>query len=184
MITGYLVSSEINPDNLKCWKTFQAKSTSPPGSEIRFSVLNASNNETLCTISTNGSAKEYDISQCTSCAERISLKAEFVSISVAKTPLLYNWKVSYDLEVKNLTIDLGSDLKAVYSTPALSGRVVLSDETTEPNITEETEQYIKDCKCVGCLAKENNCSVKITFEALSSGKITVENPSFSYCTGG
>lgn len=183
LITGRLTSKEISLDNLRCWTIFKAKTENPAGSQVVFRILNASNNKTLCEISNDNANKGYNTSNCSACATAIRLKAELVSIDIAKTPMIHNWRIGYETGIKNLSVNIGEDQSEEYVKSVFSGQTTINDENTDPRISEEITMYASECKCMGCRATENNCTIRVGLKSLSSGRLTLNSPQFEYCIG-
>jgi len=176
-----ITSVKLDYDNIRCWEEFYANSTSPDGSEINFRIINASNNETLCNIDSMNASQGYDIRECTQCTREISLQADFYTIDAYITPRLDGWAVSYNTQIQNLNIDVGSDQANEYSNKSFYGKTALTDENTNPKISDQFTQTAKECICLGCILIQDKCSVPIKVSSESSGKLRIENPEVEYC---
>jgi len=184
MIKSYITSVAIRPDNLRCWGVFKAKAEMPSGSEIAYSIINASNNQTLCNIKPAEAAAGYDISSCTSCEQGIRLRTDMVTINVAKSPLIYNWGVGYETEIKKLGMDIGMDRTGEYAKASFYGNTTVSDENTQPKISGELTRLSTECMCKGCVISADACTIAIDFSSESSGSLILEDPNIEYCTAG
>ncbi|MFQ6055269.1 MAG: hypothetical protein ACE5J3_04730 [Methanosarcinales archaeon] len=74
-----------------------ANDTVPDGTNITYKILKASDNSTLCTISSNQANSGYDISFLT--AKSIRLYAELTTTNTLYTPSLHDWKVSWTEDI-------------------------------------------------------------------------------------
>lgn len=87
-----ITSVAISPLNLANWNKFYANATLPPGSDITYKILNATNNAMLCSITAKQAENGYNISFIN--ASSIKLYAELIP-SINGTPILHEWKVSW-----------------------------------------------------------------------------------------
>ncbi|RLI85769.1 MAG: hypothetical protein DRO76_04995, partial [Candidatus Altiarchaeales archaeon] len=181
LIYSNITSVKINPDNLKSWGKFYANATVPGGSEIQYRILNASDNSTLCKIKQEDALSGYNISSCASNTEAIRLHASMITVSTSITPLLHYWKIYYDTEIKNLKLDIGLDRTMEYVNPSFSGRTTISDDNTNPRISEKITSLLKDCDCRGCSLSGDKCTINLRFFSESSGTLILENPRLEYC---
>ena len=125
--SAYLISAPITSTSIKSWDKFYANFSVPTGTNITFSILDASTNNQLCTNLTG----EWDgISQCLNGTTSIKLKAELETSNPPATPILNEWRVTWipegvafgTLKGKVTDKDSGSPIEgAVVSTNGYSG---------------------------------------------------------------
>ncbi len=180
-IYANITSVKLDYDNVRCWNKFYANSSSPDGSEIKFRIINASNNETLCNIDATNASQGIGIQDCTQCAGEIKLQADFYTIDAYITPVLAGWALDYTTQIQNLNVDAGSDQTSEYINDSFYDRATLTDQNTHPRISDQLTQAAKECICVGCVLIQDKCSVPIKISSDSSGKLTIENPEVEYC---
>ena len=89
---GNITSVPISPANLARWEKFYANATLPSGTNITYKILNATNNETICIITSNEAANGYNISFIK--ADEIKLYAEMYTNS-SSIPFLHDWGISW-----------------------------------------------------------------------------------------
>ena len=100
-----LTSIAITPTTLGGWSTFYANTTSPAGTGITFSILNATTNSTLISgISAADAENGYDISSISSANASIRLYALLNTSNASNTAELHDWNVSWIEPPTNLTI--------------------------------------------------------------------------------
>jgi len=181
LIKSYITSVEIKPDDMRCWQIFSARYEAPAGSDISFSIINASNNKTLCDVKPADAAAGYDISRCASCEKGIRLRTDMVTISVAKSPKLYNWGLRYETGIKELKIDAGLDRTVEYTNSSFYSNTTVSDDNTQPRISGELTRLAKECTCRGCSPEGDGCTITLDFSSGSTGALILENPDIEYC---
>lgn len=94
---GNLTSIAITPSSLASWNKFYANDTvnASQGTNITYKILNATDNSTLCTITSAQANAGYDISSCTSGVSSIRLYANLTATNTSYTPILHDWNVSW-----------------------------------------------------------------------------------------
>jgi hypothetical protein len=131
--SGNLKSIAITPENLISWDKFYANDTLPPGTNIIYKILNATDNSMLCTITSAQANAGYDISFIT--ATSIRLYAELSSSNSSKTPVLHDWNVSYysdEYQLNDNIISCSHDCGNATDFGTISWR---ADEPLETNVT-------------------------------------------------
>lgn len=95
---GNLTSIAITPSSLASWDKFYANDTvnASQGTNITYKILNATDNSTLCTITSAQANAGYDISSCTSGVSSIKLYAELTT-NISISPILHDWNVSWHI---------------------------------------------------------------------------------------
>ncbi|MFQ6071757.1 MAG: FG-GAP repeat domain-containing protein, partial [Methanosarcinales archaeon] len=90
-----ITSEKIQPSLLGNWNKFYAKDTLPKGTNITYKILKASDNSTLCTITSAEANIGYDISKCANRGSAIRLYGELSTENNYATPILHDWRVSW-----------------------------------------------------------------------------------------
>jgi len=180
LIKANLSSVEINPDNRKTWQVFYANATNPAGSDTQYAIINSLTGEVLCDLKNVNPVNGYNITECIGRAEGIKLQAYLSTISFQRTPKLYNWKVSYESEIKGLKMDIGIDQIEEYENPSFGGGINLTDKNANYKLTEQLNKLIKECNCRGCTPTNEYCIISIRFESKTSGSLYVKNPEIGY----
>ena len=93
---GTLTSKAITPAQIVSWYKFYANgNVSTPGTNITYSILDATDNTTKCTITESQASSGYDISRCASGLTSIRLFANLTTTNTSNTPTLHDWNVSW-----------------------------------------------------------------------------------------
>jgi hypothetical protein len=102
-----LTSISITTSSSRYWKEFFAHATLPSGANITYTILNATDNSTICdNISAADAANGYDLSSCTCGVMSIRLHANLTS-DTSNTPLLHEWGVN-SIPSSSVVLDLES----------------------------------------------------------------------------
>lgn len=100
-----LISIAITTTSSRYWNRFCAHATLPPGANITYTILNATDNSTICNNITSANATNgYDISSCTSDVNSIRLCANLTA-DTSNTPLLHDWSVN-SISSSSVVLDL------------------------------------------------------------------------------
>lgn len=91
-LSGDITSTAITPTSIISWDKFNANYSTPAGTNITFSILNAETDEVLCSELTG---KGDDISNCLIGVDSIKLKAELTTTDPSNTPVLYDWEINW-----------------------------------------------------------------------------------------
>jgi hypothetical protein len=136
---GTLTSIRITPFSLQTWDKFYANDTLPEGTNITYKILNASDNSTLCTITSAEANAGYDVSSCASGIDSIRFYAELTTTNASYTPVLHDWNVSWIPEVTPILIIVQAQTDK--KTYRLNGSVTIScvvQNETGVNISADT----------------------------------------------
>jgi Mg-chelatase subunit ChlD len=103
--TGNLTSIAITPSSLIGWGKFFANDTinATQGTNITYKILNATDNSTLCTVTSTQANAGYDLSSNASGVSSIRLYANLTTSDTAYTPALHGWNVSWIAPPKSIT---------------------------------------------------------------------------------
>ena len=175
-----ITSKALEPDNLKEWKKIYANWTDVEGSTLKFKILYPKTNETLCDIDPKEALHGYDVTECISGKEAVTLQAEVATMSITRSSRIYSWSIHYDTAIKDLEMDSGGDLVPEYENESFTGTATISDENTNPRLSDELNKLSKDCDCRGCTPTEDYCLVQIRFSTKSSGQLIIKNPEIEY----
>ena len=175
-----ITSVEIKPDNLKNWERFYANSTTDEGGTLEYRIIDPEDNSTLCSMDGKQTDTWYEIGECVKQIDSIKIQANMVTMSILRGTRIYQWKVEYQTNIKDLEVDLGIDQAVEYQSPLFVDNITLSDENTNPKITEEINRLSRKCDCRGCMPSEQYCEIKIRFSSKSSGLLEVYNPDIAY----
>ena len=86
------ISKPITPTKITSWGRFYANYSAPEGTKIIFSILDAETGKVLCT---NLTGKGDDVSAALAGVRSIKLKAELITNDPPKTPVLYDWCITW-----------------------------------------------------------------------------------------
>jgi|GEM_PF-1466461 len=107
--SGYAKSVSLPSDNLIKWNKFYANhDITADGTNISYRILNSSDDSILCTISSSEASSGYDISSCAGTGP-IKLYSNLSTSNVSNTPVLYDWNVSWNETMGNVTYYLSAD---------------------------------------------------------------------------
>ncbi|MFQ6057246.1 MAG: hypothetical protein ACE5J3_14845, partial [Methanosarcinales archaeon] len=101
-----ITSEKIQPSLLGNWNKFYANDTLPKGTNIIYKILKASDNSTLCIITSAEANIGYDLSKCATNVSAIRLYAKLTTNNNYATPRLHYWKVSWTSE--NIVVSISN----------------------------------------------------------------------------
>lgn len=92
-----LTSTPITPSSSVGWDKFHANDTlnATQGTNITYNILNATDNSTLCTVTSTQANAGYDFASNASDVSSIRLYADLTTSDTAYTPVLHDWNVSW-----------------------------------------------------------------------------------------
>lgn len=90
----YVTSTEVPLRHQPGWDKFYASHTIPANTSIDYSILDASDGSTLCTINAAQAAAGYDLFTCAGSVDPIKLHAELSTTNVSITPAIHSWNVT------------------------------------------------------------------------------------------
>jgi len=178
---GHAKSTQITPNQyfLK-WKTFQVSDdTTPDGTNISYKILKASDDLTLCSISSSQAQSGYDISSCAG-QNSIKLYANLSTTNTSNTPLLHEWNVSWLEQIGNITYELSADggshwesvskgNEHTFTYPGDSLKVRINLSTTDTQYTPSVENYtINYTYTLGALTNQLNYTLSSNSNANDS----------------
>lgn len=92
-MSGTITSKPIAPTSISSWNKFNADYSTPAGTSITFSILNAQTDAVLCSGLTGN---EDDISSYLLGVSAIKLKAYLTTTNSLVTPILYSWDACWN----------------------------------------------------------------------------------------
>ncbi len=103
LLSGFLFSIEISPQNLISWDKFSFSDTKPESTDLRYQIYFASGTEWMLIPESAlpGNSAGFNVSPVdlsslpTSTYSKLKLKAIFSTNSSNTTPVLYDWQVSF-----------------------------------------------------------------------------------------
>ncbi len=90
----YVTSTDVSLRHQPGWDKFYANHTIPANTSIDYSILDASDGSTLCTINAAQAAAGYDLFACAGSVDPIKLHAELSTTNVSIMPAIHRWNVT------------------------------------------------------------------------------------------
>lgn len=93
-LTRYVTSTDVSLRHQPSWDKFYANHTIPANTSIDYSILDADDGSTLCTINAAQAAAGYDLFTCAGSVDPIKLHAELSTTNVSIMPAIHSWNVT------------------------------------------------------------------------------------------
>jgi peptidoglycan hydrolase-like protein with peptidoglycan-binding domain len=130
---GSIASIAITPSSMTDWSEFYVNDTvtaSSQGTNVTYKILNASDNSTVCAMSSAEANAGYDISSCASGVDSIRLYADLTTADASYTPVLHDWNVSWIEYVTAPTITILSPVNGTtYITNSVDSNYTVNEPT-------------------------------------------------------
>ncbi|MFC1787399.1 hypothetical protein ACFLY8_05155, partial [Halobacteriota archaeon] len=168
--SGDLISVEIKPDYLAGWDKFYANTTLQEGTDITFSILNATNSTLISGITATQAKEGYDISSISIANTSIRLYALLYRANGSNTPLLHDWSVSWSTDGVAPTITTDTPIQqSVFSDENANYTIIIKNNGTLRDVFYLTVESTADT------AEMTNDLVQLDAGASTNIKLTVRD---------